>query len=159
MTNTNLLKIELNEKPFTVDYKENLAIAYKMLEEIRMDLCKETHEELMQELARIDAMQQDVLHIIELMNFNAVEGYKFSKMLQIIRIARRKIKNRLEERTAMKNLMKSYGNIRQQIGAVLNNVETLPVRQSSRSYRLRELKELEGFNKVIEEQKKKMKIS
>lgn len=157
MANTNLV-IELNQKPFQVDYKENLAIAFKMFEEIKMDLTQETFEELSSELARVDAMEQDVLHIIEFMSFNAVEGYKFSKMLQIIRQARRKIKNRFEERTALKNLMKTYETMRRQFSDVLKNVEELPVRQGNRSYRLRQLTELEGFNNVIEEQKKKMNI-
>lgn len=159
MTNTNF-NVELNEKPFAVNYKNNLAVALKMFEEIEMDLCHETEQELAEELKRVDLMQEDVLHIIELMSFNAVEGYKFSKMLQIIRQARRKIKNRFEERREMREILKDYrATFKAKLSGSLAKTERLPIKQHNRSYRLRELQELEGFNKVIAEQKKKMQLA
>lgn len=155
-----LLQIELNEKPFAVNYKENVANAYKMFAEIEMDLENENEEELAEELKRVDLMQEDVLHIIELMSFNAVEGYKFAKMLQIIRKARRKIKDRFEERREIRELIKIYksSGFKQQLNNGVAKVESLPKRREKRSYRLRELQELEGFSRVIQEQKKKMNL-
>lgn len=156
-----VIHIDLNEKPFAINYKEALANAHKMLEELEMDLEKETHEELSEELTRVDLMEQDVLHIIELMNFNAVEGFKFAKMLQEIRKARRKIKDRFEERRELKEFMSFYksSGFKMKLGNSLNKAENLPKKQVNREYRLRELTELEGFNKVIKEQKAKLKAS
>lgn len=159
MSNT-IINIELNEKPFVMDFKENLANVHKLLEELVMDLEQETDEELNKELQRMDKMTQDVLHIIELMNFNAVEGFKFAKILKSVRQARRKVKDRMEERNQIKGLIKFYksSGFRDKLGSSLGKTEKLIKRHKDRSYRLRELTELEPFTKVIEEQKKKMNI-
>lgn len=48
------------------------------------------------ELAKLDKMKSDVLHIIESKdNMNAAEGYKYSKALQLICKERRSVKNEL----------------------------------------------------------------
>ncbi|MCR4362083.1 hypothetical protein NUG13_12160 [Bacillus subtilis] len=159
MSNT-IIDVELNEKPFSVDLRGNLATAHKVLEELMIDLSQETQNELDKELQRMDVMIQDILHIIEFMSFNAVEGYKFAKMLQEIRKARRKIKNRMEERRQISNLINAYksSDFRSKLNSSLKNVEKIKKLHDNRSYRLRQLSDLEPFTKVIEEQKKKMNI-
>ncbi len=152
------LNIQLNEKPFQIDYKENLALAFKMIEEVVMDMSQETERELQEELQTLDRMEQDLLHIIEFLNFNAVEGYNLSDMLKETRQARRRIKNRLEERTSVKNLIGNYKTkgFQEQLKTVLSNVEGLDKKQSNRKYRLRELENLEGFTKLIAKQKARL---
>jgi small-conductance mechanosensitive channel len=152
-----LHNVEINEKPFQIDYRENIAVAFKMFDEVKMDLDMETDEELKAELKRVDEMTQDVLHLMELMNFNASEGFNFSKMMQKIRQARRKIKDRIEERQALKKFMVGYDHFRQQFEVRYLQYENTITNQDKRSYRIRQLTELEGFYKVINEQKSKLK--
>jgi hypothetical protein len=159
-TNTNPLhNVEINEKPFQIDYRENIAVAFKMFDEVKMDLDKETDEELRSELRRVDEMTQDVLHLMELMKFNAVEGYQFSKMMQVIRQARRKIKNRIEERDTLKKFMVGYDHFRNQFETRYLQYEHKVSNQDKRSYRIRQLQELENFYKVIDKQKSKLKTT
>jgi hypothetical protein len=159
MQMTNLINVELNEKNFRVDYQKNLSQAFVAMRQIQMDLKWESTKELVEELSRVDKMQSDVLHIIEFLNFNASEGFKFSKMLQVIRKARRKIKNRMEERDSMKALVQVYEQaFKGELEKSIKDTEKLIQIQNNRSYRLRELTELEGFNEVIKKQKEKMAI-
>lgn len=159
MTNT-IVNIEFNEKVLEVDFNSHLSQIHASFQMLQEELRKETTQELKDELYRIDWMRNDVLHIIELMNFNAVEGYKFSKMLQIILKARRKVKDRMQERTKIKALIESYDkSFKKQLEVAIGNLKNFEQYKEARTYRLRQLAELEGFTKVIEEQKKKMKIS
>ncbi|AKQ08402.1 hypothetical protein PQE66_gp087 [Bacillus phage PBC2] len=153
-----MVNIELNEKLFEVDYKESLAQIHASFTRMEMDLKRETTQELSDELRRMDAMTQDVLHIIRLVKFNAVEGYTFAKMLQVIQQARGKIKDRMDERNMIKNLIKKYKeSMKGQMGSVIQNQIALENYQEKRTYRLRELKELEGYADVINKQMKKIK--
>lgn len=152
-------EIELNEKSFQLDYTKNLSTAFLALRELQMDLKRETTDELWQELSRVDLMVQDVLHILEMVEFNASEGYKFAKMLQTIRRARRKIKDRMDERDAIKKLVDMYvkSGFKQQLEKMIVETENLQRKKEIRSYRLRELTELEGFKERIQKQKELLK--
>lgn len=159
MTNTNL-HIELNEEIFGLNLKEELSNITASFERLKNEVSKESSQELRDELYRIDQMRNDVLHIVELMNFNAVEGYKFSKMLQVILKARRKVKDRLSEREQIKAMISSYESaFKLKVTQAIGSLNTLDKFNENRTYRLRQLTELEGFNKVINEQQKKLKVS
>lgn len=157
----NNLTIELNEKPFETDYKKSLSTIFLALKELQMELQHESTQELADELRRVDLMEQDVLHIIELLDFNASEGFKFAKMLQTIRRARRKIKDRLDERSKVKKLLKTYisSGFKAQLETAIVNVDHFEQNKQVRSYRLRELSELEGFNEKIQKQKARLQAS
>lgn len=64
----------------------------------RYDLNKE-------ELQKIEWEIQDLLHIIELTNFNASEGYKWAKELQRLRQSRRVLKDELESLEKVKEFV------------------------------------------------------
>lgn len=148
-----LIDFETNEKVFQIDYKENLAVAFKMIEEIAMDL--EDDSDISEEMSKVDQMEQDLLHMIEFHTFNASEGYSLAKMLQEVRQQRRVIKNRHEERRKAKEFLAN--NYKSKFKAPLTNAvrnfETLDDRQSARKYKLRALPQLQGFNKLINESK------
>lgn len=63
-------------------------------------------------LKTLEAMQQDVLHLIENDNFNACEGYLYAKKLQDIRKERRLVKNKIETILSFKPEM---GDIRKRL--------------------------------------------
>ena len=153
------LKIELDEKHFETDYTKSLSNAFLALRQLQMDLQRESNEELSNELRRVDLMEQDVLHIIELLNFNASNGYKFAKMLQTIRRSRRKIKDRMDERKTAEKLIKTYVNsgFKNLLEGAIVTSEKIQNAVQNRSYRLRELSELEGFNDMIKKQKEALK--
>ncbi|UUV46051.1 hypothetical protein [Bacillus phage vB_BanS-Thrax1] len=146
-----LISAEFNEKPFQIDYRENFAIANKMLLEIEMDLEQDNDAELNHELQRVDNMRQDVLHMIELYNFNASEGYKFAKMLQVISKARRRIKDRMEARIEMKKILATYKKtgFKAHLTSAVSRAEKKENHFKSRTYKLRELTELEEYNNSI----------
>jgi DNA repair ATPase RecN len=132
-----------------VNYKENLAVAIKMLEEILMDA-----EDLQSEINRYDIEIQDVEHVIESLDFNASQGYALAKRLQEIRRERREIKNRLEMQTSMKSVLKAYkSGLKSTFEQTLKNVENLEKAQPIRKYKLRKLTDLEVFNKLGHQQR------
>jgi len=154
------LSIDVNEKLFQVDYMESMSQIFKMFRQMQMDLKRETDIELKNELLRTERMRQDVLHIIELLNFNASEGYNFAKMLQVISRARRKIKDRIEEREVVKELVKKYdSDFKDILESTIKDKEKFDRMQDKRSYRIRELTELEGFNDIIKKKKKELKLA
>ncbi|QOV08365.1 hypothetical protein Kirov_166 [Bacillus phage Kirov] len=157
---TTLIDVNVNEKYFEVNYMESMSQVFKMFRQMQLDLKSETDKELHNELLRTQRMQQDVLHIIELLNFNASEGYNFAKMLQIIGRARRKIKDRIEEREVVKELVKKYEeDFKSILEKTIVDKEKFDRRQDNRSYRIRELTELEGFNDIIKKKKKELKMA
>lgn len=148
-----LINFQKNEKCYQIDYKENFAVAFKMLEEIRMDL--ENDGELMADLALVDNMEQDVLHMIEFHNFNGAEGCNFSTMLKEIRNERRIIKDRLDERKKARTFMGNHYKpvIKAPLAQVVKNFEEHKDIQENRRYKIRALPMLEGFNKLINKKK------
>jgi len=154
------LNIDIKEELFEVNYMESMSQIFKTFRQMQMDLKRETDVELNEELSRVDKMQSDVLHIIELMNFNAVEGYNFAKMLQVIRQARRRIKDRIDERQVVKELIKRYDkDFKEILEKTIKDKEKFDKKQDNRSYRLRELTQLEGFNTIIKKKKKELQMA
>jgi hypothetical protein len=144
----NKINFEKNVKIHQIDYKENLAVAMKMMEEIAMDT--EDDSEINEELKKVDLMEQDVLHMIEFHVFNASEGYNLAKMLQEIRQERRSIKNRFEEKRKARHFIRNtYKQLKNPLNQTLTTFEGLNNHQEGRKYTLRALPQLEGFNKLI----------
>lgn len=69
-------------------------------------------EYLEKELIKCDNERQDLLHYVELGKFNAYEGYKIAKDLQLVSRKRRKIKDELDVmQTAWSKLNGKLGNL------------------------------------------------
>lgn len=157
--NMTATQTELNVKPFQVDYKENLATAFKMLEEVEMSLDKDIHNELIKELSRMDRGISDVKHIMEFYRFNAHEGYTLSKMMQELCQARREIKERIDERNRMMTFINTYRKLfKQPLKHQLGQQEGRQRALDSQKYELREMKHLDGYLKAIEDQKARLKV-
>jgi len=134
-----------NEKIHQIDYRENLAIAMKAMEEISMDLSSD--DEIRKELQRLDLMQEDILHMIEFHKFNASEGYNLSAMIKEVRLERRKIKNRMQERQRLQSFIQQYNRtIKTPVDSSLKMFETLKKQRVHTQYKLKAFHELEGFN-------------
>ncbi|UGO46152.1 hypothetical protein PQE74_gp069 [Bacillus phage vB_BanS_Chewbecca] len=158
MKEMTLTNVEISETAFQVDYKENLATAFKMMEEIEMSLDKDIHNELHQALSKVDRGISDVEHFIEFLNFNASQGYMFSKMIQELTRARRKIKERIDERNRLMSFIHTYRKMfKQPLKQQLGQQEYRQTALESQKYQIRELSHLQPYFKVIEEQKAKMK--
>ncbi|MDS7057150.1 hypothetical protein NXG04_07610 [Klebsiella pneumoniae] len=157
--NMTLTNIEISEVAFQVDYKENLATAFKMLEEIEMSLDKDIHNELHKALSKVDRGISDVEHFIEFLNFNASQGYMFAKMIQELTRARRKIKERIDERQRLMSFIHTYRKMfKQPLKHQLGQQEYRQTALDSRKYEIRELTQLEPYFAVIEEQKNRLKV-
>lgn len=132
-----------------VDYKENLAVAMKALEEIQMD-----KDILADELRRLDEETQDILHIIENLRFNVVQGFNLAFKLKKIRQERREIKHRMEQQRELQSVMDSYRDkVKNIMTKSLDSVEKLEKKQPNRKYNLRRLTELQGFNELANKQR------
>lgn len=79
-----------------VEYIEKLSIIY--------DEIQEDYERYSSELKHQDLLQQDILHTIENESFNASRGYALAKMIQEVRVARRKVKDELEPLTMLNDM-------------------------------------------------------
>jgi archaellum component FlaC len=99
-------------------------------------------------LRNVDMEIQDILHAIELSNFNAYGGFKLSKELQKARQERRRIK---EEMEMMEPIIKDFLNFvkptEKNISITLGNVRKAVARQSNRCYSMRTRKDLQELVK------------
>lgn len=85
----------------------------------------------------------DLMHLLELTKFNAVEGYKISKQLQTIRQERRILKDEndllrpmIHELKNMKNKLNTWDNI-------LGNIRREKARKENRYYNCKYRKDLQ----------------
>jgi hypothetical protein len=95
---------------------------------------------------------QDLLHEIELSNFNSVEGYKLSKRLKDIRNRRRVVKNNLEILQLFKDFSDKNKSTPIILFKLVTAMKTLREEQSERIYHPRVLKDIklaEGIEKEI----------
>ncbi len=107
-------------------------------------IARNKFNELSQKQGEADKLQDEILHQLENNNFNACQGYQYSKALHDLRIRRRKIKQDLSEQQIILNMLepfiKSYNKNRksvvdkeikghkdykQNIGSINNKLKTL----------------------------------
>ncbi|TYR75555.1 hypothetical protein FZC79_10315 [Rossellomorea vietnamensis] len=89
------------------------------------------------QLKRIDQEIQDILHVIELNNFNAAIGYKLSKELQKARQERRRIKDELEMMDPIKELLAFPKPTEKNISKTIGSVRQVITKHGARTYRMR----------------------
>lgn len=101
------------------------------------------HEKLLEELNTKELEQQDLLHILELNNLNAVEIMKVATALKATRKERRIIKNDIERINLIRNFTNKYNNkfIGNEIKVLLKELNKLKYAQKNRKYKLRILKD------------------
>jgi DNA mismatch repair ATPase MutS len=114
------LKQDENAQTFSL---EEIQTALAVLRHIANPNIKET---LYKELSRVDMEIVDIEHKIEMSNFNAYEGYKLAKEMQVARRKRREIKDTLETLESIEEHKSSTA-----LHNVINAVET---KQAQRTY-------------------------
>lgn len=106
------------------------------------------------EVSRLDREQQDVLHSIEFSRFNVCDGYKLSKRIQDIRVARREYKNLQEEVQKVQSVLGQHKAFKGALGKSINNIDKVNNIQDKRVYTARvidqndELAKLRSVNKT-----------
>jgi hypothetical protein len=99
-------------------------------------------------LRNVDMEIQDILHAIELSNFNASGGYRLSKELQKARQERRRIKEELEMmEPIIKDFLSFVKPTEKNISITMGNIRKAATRQSNRCYSMRTRKDLQELIK------------
>jgi hypothetical protein len=123
-----------------------MSIAKQCIEEMISAYTKaqKSYETLTRELSKNDLATQDILHYIELEDFNVILGFAAVKKLKDVRTVRRKIKNEMEP---LQILLASLDiNL---LNSVRNKVARKVDQQSSRVYTPRVIKKIvEEYNEA-----------
>ncbi|AZU99020.1 hypothetical protein pW2_251 [Bacillus phage pW2] len=157
-TKTNEILAQVNERPFQVDYKENLSVAFKALEEIAMSLDQGITDELNREMSIIDKKIVDLEHTIEFVECNASMGYALFKKLQDAQRTRRIIKERIDERRRMIAFVKQYHQFKSSLKSQVDYQDSRQARLDTQQYSLRAYTELQPYIDLSQEQKAQRKI-
>lgn len=103
-------------------------------------------------IKNLEDERQDILHLIELTNFNAYEGYKLSNELQRIQQERRKLKKENELlKPLIQPLSKMKGNLKHLDDAV-GQIRKVKQNQQIKSYRCRVRKDLQDIINGVKEE-------
>ena len=120
-----------------VGYIEKLSVIY--------DEIQEDYKRYSNELKHQDLLQQDILHAIENESFNASRGYALAKMIQEVRIARRKVKNELEPLTMLNNMF---------VSETMEDLDTISTKIKNKDIILENIHENKVYRPRTEEGKK-----
>lgn len=101
------------------------------------------------EIMLCDREEQDILHKIELENFNAYHGWNLAKDIQITRRKRRELKDNLEDLSRLQESLLSNRTIKQHTQSVEDFTEHKENLRSSRTYTLRVRNDLKNMKKRI----------
>lgn len=94
-------------------------------------------------IKELEKEQQDLLHAIELVNFNAYQGFKLSKKVKEVRKERRELKNENELLELITPLLKRYRSDLQNMDLLLGKLRERKNNQNLRGYRCRVREELQ----------------
>lgn len=104
---------------------------------------KKDQDSLVSHLSKIDRLQEDVLHIIELDNLNASKIMQQASNLKKIRNKRRDIKKRIEEYDSIKNHL---NNIKKDVTNATDKFKRTKLRLGQSRYVLREYTDYRAQN-------------
>ncbi|WP_214771496.1 hypothetical protein [Exiguobacterium sp. s133] len=104
---------------------------------------KKDQDSLVSQLSKIDRLQEDVLHIIELDNLNASKIMQQASNLKKIRNKRRDIKKRIEEYDSIKNHL---NNIKKDATNATDKFKRTKIRLGQSRYVLREFTSYKAQN-------------
>jgi hypothetical protein len=86
------------------------------------------------DLKQCEMETQDLLHEIELTNFNAYRGYLLCKQLQDVRQRRRQLKNKMEILRTLKEFIENNKQLKISLYKTLSTMEKTEEHQSQRMY-------------------------
>lgn len=103
---------------------------------------KKAYEDAHQDQEYLEREYTDLNHALELINFNAVEGYKLAKQMQQNRINRREAKNLKEQLKPLVDLLNKHKSLFSELKNVHAMMEQIVGTQQQRQYRPRERSDL-----------------
>lgn len=99
-----------------------------------LDTAKKQNVKFINKVHDMNAQQQDLLHELELKQFYSSEGARKAKMLRQLRQERRAIKDTLDLWRPLKNFANKHPELKEELGAVLQEVTDIVKEQSNRYY-------------------------
>lgn len=91
-------------------------------------------DRIKQEIELCEKEVDDLRHLIELTNFNASQGYKMSKDMQITLIKRRELKDELDSLVAVKAMMSKHRPMLAQSETLSSTIKQRVGAQKRRTY-------------------------
>lgn len=113
-------------------------------------------ERLKKEISLCDLETNDLLHLVELDNFNARDGFKHAKDLQITRKRRRECKDELEGLIEIVENLKVNRPFNHQVSAIEKLVKTRKEKIKMRGYQPRVRKDLKNKFKECRNKHRKL---
>jgi len=105
---------------------------------------KQDRDTLNAQLDRVNKLQQDLLHILEMDNIPGPKMMKIASQLKQVRLKRREIKDRIEAFEAVRNHL---NNVKKDVTNANEKFQRTKLKLGSRTYRLREYRGYDAANK------------
>lgn len=104
---------------------------------------------------RSDWEEQDLLHLAELGNFNAAEGYYITKQISNVRKKRRKYKDELEALSELRKVINNNSKLQVHMDTLSKSLKSDVEKKSKRKYNIRVRKDLaQRFERIHEREGK-----
>jgi len=130
-----------------MDIFENINESFEMFRDMVREIPDRYHSNN-KEITKLQEETQDLLHMIEMVNFNARDGYKLSKALKEVRKRRRELKDENQLLEPIVPLLKKYRNELNNMDKILGEIRKRERLQDVRGYRCRVRDDLqESLNK------------
>lgn len=97
----------------------------------------ERHKQNKDELEQIRKEELDLLHLIELTNMNASEGFKAYKELQKVLQRRRKLKDENELLTPLAETIRKFKGNLAELDKIIGDIRRIEASQGNRMYKCR----------------------
>lgn len=119
---------------------ENIVDVYKNATEQLQKVVSQTPQrikKLNEMIQKADWEEQDILHLIELENFNAFQGYDMAEKLQKVRKKRRKYKDELEALSALNRVANNNSKLESHVNLLSKSLKEDEEKKEKRKYNVR----------------------
>lgn len=119
-----------------INLMDNLKVAVSIYKN-NLEEQKNKQKSYISKLSIVDGKISDILHSIEFTNFNAYEGFQYTKMLKEYTIERREIKKEITKYNFLIEMLYKFSSLEKNIRLTEKNIENI---HTKKTYTLKHLK-------------------